>query len=447
MKKFRAGTLAALLVVAACGSKDESSTPEPAATAAPAAPAATTAPVDSGAPADTGAPDDTAAPATEAPAVTGPPEITDSTSGVTDTTIRIGIHAPETIGGIDIGKILGLGDITKLYWSTVNAAGGINGRTVEVVLGDDGYSADVAQQACRDLVDQNVLFISGTSGADQIIACSNLAKEKQIPYMSLGVSEAGLVGEPGYRAMTMTYDQMSALMAEYIVNEIATPETPVAMVRYNSPSSEGAQTAFVDKMTELGGNNVAADAVDKQGNPNELTAECVKLQQANVEVVFMILVPTVSTQFARLCQEQGFTPKFVTISNTLSCSTRPPLGVAELKGCESFAAIRSDPANPLATEANAAWAATYPDREAPDELVTFWGMFDVYREALLETGPDPTTLGFLNALDTMKYDNGLFNPIDFAGTKVASDKIVVNTANDTDPYRTDIISEWTSTFS
>jgi hypothetical protein len=69
-----------------------------------------------------------------------------------------------------------------------------------------------------------------------------------MPYMSPGVAEAGLTDKPGCRAMTMTYDGMSELMAEYVLNELAEPGTPVAMVRYNSPSSEGAQGAFTAKM-------------------------------------------------------------------------------------------------------------------------------------------------------------------------------------------------------
>src|SRR3546814_17964717 len=69
-----------------------------------------------------------------------------------------------------------------------------------VTLADDGYDANAAQQACRDLLTQDLLFVSGTSGADQIITCANLATADQMPYMSLGVAEAGLVDKPGYRA-------------------------------------------------------------------------------------------------------------------------------------------------------------------------------------------------------------------------------------------------------
>jgi ABC-type branched-subunit amino acid transport system substrate-binding protein len=375
------------------------------------------------------------------------PELEDSSDGVTDDEILVGINAPETIGGIDIGDLLGLGDLTDLYWDTVNADGGIHGRQVKVDLVDDGYDANTAQQACRDLVARKPFVISGTSGADQILTCAKLATEAQIPYLSLGVAEAGLVDRPGYRAMTMTYDQMSALMAEYIFAELAEPDTPVAMVRFNSPSSDGAQAAFADAMEELGGNVVASDAVDKQGNANELTAECVKLQNLDVEVVYMIVVPTASTQFARLCAEQGFTPKYVTVSNTLSCETEPPIGVPELVGCQSFSPVRFDTEGvPLAKEARDAWAERYPDRDAPDELETFWGLFDVYREALEQAGPDPTRLGLLEALDSMDYDNGLFNPINFDGSRVGSDSVIVIEAINEDPWSRELVSTWTSSF-
>ena len=414
--------LAGALLISACGADEESTSS------------------DGDASVDGGTGDPSQAPVEEV-------EIEDSTTGVTDSAIKIGVHAPETIGGIDIGGILGLADITQLYWDTVNEQGGIHGRDVEVTIADDGYDANAAQQACRDLMNEEVFFVSGTSGADQITTCANLATENQMPYFSLGVAEAGLVDKPGYRAMTMTYDAMSALMAEYILAELAAPETPVAMVRFNSPSSEGSQDAFTAKMDELGGNVVAADAVDKQGNANELTAECVKLANLDVEVVFMILVPTVSTQLARLCTEQGFTPQYVTVSNTLSCASEPPIGVPELVGCQSFAAVRPDATdNPLALEAEEAWAAAYPDREAPDELLTFWGLFDLYREAMDQAGPDLSRVALLEALDAMQYDNGLANPIDFGGDRIGADSVVVVEATGEAPWERELVSGWTASF-
>ncbi len=100
----------------------------------------------------------------------------------------------------------------------------------------------------------------------------------------------------------------------------------------------------------------------------------------------------------------------------------------------------------LAKEARDAWAERYPDRDAPDELETFWGLFDVYREALEQAGPDPTRLGLLEALDSMDYDNGLFNPINFDGSRVGSDSVIVIEAINEDPWSRELVSTWTSSF-
>ena len=63
----------------------------------------------------------TSAPVDDTPGVPGDLEvIPDSDAGVTEDTIHIGIHAPETLSGIDIGSILGLRPLTEAYWDTVN---------------------------------------------------------------------------------------------------------------------------------------------------------------------------------------------------------------------------------------------------------------------------------------------------------------------------------------
>jgi hypothetical protein len=161
----------------------------------------------------------------------------------------------------------------------------------------------------------------------------------------------------------------------------------------------------------------------------------------------MVLVPTVSTQLARLCAEQGFTPRYVTTANTLSCASEPPIGVPELVGCRSFSAVRVDTAgNPLAEQAEEAWAARFPDREPPDDLVTFWALFDVYREALEQAGPELSRVGFLEALDSMQYDNGLANAIDFAGDKIGADSTIVIEATGEAPWERELVSSWTSSF-
>ncbi len=388
---------------------------------------------------------DTTVPTTVAAKATIP----DSTVGVTDTEVHIGIHVPETRGGIALGSILGIQDLSKAYWAAVNKGGGINGRTVVAEFADDGYDVAKALDACRELESRNVLFISGTSGADQIVACGQYALGKNIPYLSLGVSEAGLTDQPGYRALTNTYDRQAKLAAQYIVSDLDGKTKKTAMVMFNSPNVEGARKVFRDELKRLGGTLAADDLVDKQGNANELAAECLKLKQANAEVVFFLALPTIASTMARSCAEQGYKPQFLMPANSAACGYSDPIYAAELSGCLGFAAIKvaRESGSPLVEQAHSAWKETFGDRAFPSDGELLWGLFDIYREAIEKAGKNLSRRTFLDALDNMKgYDNKLFNPIDFKGTNIASDSVVVQRADKSKMQFDQVVGEWTNKF-
>ncbi len=387
--------------------------------------------------------------ATEAPAEDATSDYAlfeDDATGVTDTEIRFGLHLPLKLGSVDVESILGIKAVADAFWEKVNAAGGVNGRKVVVEYTDDGYDVNTAVNNCRQMLSQDVLFISGTGGADQIAACGNLALEAGIPYMSLGVSSKGYIDQPGYRSLTMTYEQNARLMAQYLMNNLKIGDAPVAFLRWNSPNGQGASEAFAEEMDKLGGNLVINDALDKQGNANEASAECLKMQQAGVEYVHMLIAPTVTRLVANSCDAAGYKPHYVTQSNSAACGTKPPLYPPTLEGCDRFQSVRTTVSTgALAQEARAAWKAANPDRDEPDDLFTYWGLFDVYREALTQAGPAPTRKSFLESLDKLDYDNGLFNPIKFDGSRVLGHGVVVERVGPNGTAK-EVVSDWKTSF-
>ena len=83
---------------------------------------------------------------------------------MTDTKIRIGIHAPLTgaapfpQNAFDKGK--------DVYWKHIAETGGIFGRNVEVVFRDDQFNPSRAVQVCRELVEQEKVFaLFGAAGS------------------------------------------------------------------------------------------------------------------------------------------------------------------------------------------------------------------------------------------------------------------------------------------
>ena len=103
-------------------------------------------------------------------------------TGVTDSTIRIGIHAPVT-GAAAIPQ-QSFERAVGVYFDAVNRAGGINGRKVEVLFRDDGFDPNKARTECKRLAEQDEVFLLvGGGGADQIDACARYAASVGVPYI------------------------------------------------------------------------------------------------------------------------------------------------------------------------------------------------------------------------------------------------------------------------
>ena len=128
-------------------------------------------------------------------AAAGPAPAGDRT-GITDTEIVIGIHAPVTGAApipqtsFDVGK--------DVYWKMINDQGGLFGRKVRIVFEDDQFDPRTAVAKCKKMVTEDKVFmLVGGGGADQITACAQYANSVGVPYLSAGVNEAGLARRPG----------------------------------------------------------------------------------------------------------------------------------------------------------------------------------------------------------------------------------------------------------
>lgn len=367
------------------------------------------------------------APAPAAPSVSSGP-----VAGVTATEIRIGMHLPQSISGLDISSLVPLDEAVKAYWDSRNREGGINGRQVKVFLGDDKYSPSGAVEACKTLVERNDVFaIFGAAGADQIAACGQYTLGKGRPYLSAGTAENGLLGNPNYWALTQTYEPMSRQLAEYAVAELDGRNRPMAMLRMNTPNANSARRGFVTRARELGAKVVVDDAVDKDPNPSQLQAECIKMKQEGVEIVYLMGSGLVMAQAADACASQGYRPQWLGVANTAACGVEAPLGSESLDGCITFSANHHPLDTEAALEAQAKkdWAATYPGEAFPDDdplLILVWAISDVLREALQRSGPDLTVDTFNATMGSLVYDNGIMNPLDFRdGSHVGGQGVVL----------------------
>jgi branched-chain amino acid transport system substrate-binding protein len=170
-----------------------------------------------------------------------------TTSGVTSTTITIGIHAPITGAAPVTDESFQEGK--DLYWKYGNNGKpfSIFGRTVQVIVEDDHYNPTYATLVCKEMVEQDHAFLLvGGAGTDQIVACAKYSETQPgpVPYLSAGVTQEPLEGRSNYFPLSMSYPQQIPLLVQYIKKHFTTNAKQVAAVITNTPNFDDALAAW-----------------------------------------------------------------------------------------------------------------------------------------------------------------------------------------------------------
>src|SRR5689334_12351654 len=111
--------------------------------------------------------------------------------GATDKEIKIGHFCPYSGPASAYGVI---GQAHQVFWKMINETGGINGRKVNFVTLDDGYTPSKSVEVTRQLVEQEkVLCLFNTLGTPTNTAIHKYVNQKKVPhlYVSTGASKWG----------------------------------------------------------------------------------------------------------------------------------------------------------------------------------------------------------------------------------------------------------------
>ncbi|HEV7688307.1 MAG TPA: ABC transporter substrate-binding protein [Acidimicrobiia bacterium] len=343
--------------------------------------------------------------------MTGEPDRT----GVSDTTIRIGIHAPVT--GAAPFPQKAFEDSNDLYWKFLAAKGGVHGRNVEVVFRDDQYNPTSAVQACREMVEKEKVFaIIGFAGADQITACARYAETAGVPYFSGGVNEDGLAGLNRYFAISQTYDQQSSTLAKLMKNRIR--KTKVAIVVISTPALNSTVRSITSEILKVGGLQIVRSSrIGKNGSDAELLSEAQQLKNAGAETVYVIASPITFIKLATNAQAQAYNPTWVGPGTTNGFAV-----VAEA-GCPSIGSAKFlspfpqlDAIDELDPDYKPAYRRYVGDR--PDDIgILNWGMNKVVHQMLEATGRDLSRQSFLKTVTSGRvFHSNVYPDVSYDGT-------------------------------
>ena len=125
------------------------------------------------------------------------------TPGVTDTEIKIGQTMPYSGPASAYGVI---GRTEAAYFKMINEQGGVNGRKINLLSLDDGYSPPKTVEQVRRLVeDEKVAFLFQTLGTPPNLAIRPYCNDNKVPQLFLATGAAEFA-DPEHFPWTMGYN-------------------------------------------------------------------------------------------------------------------------------------------------------------------------------------------------------------------------------------------------
>lgn len=375
------------------------------------------------------------APAGGGPGATAAPAPGDRT-GVSATTIKWGLHAPETFNGAPLNLAEDPLEGVSIYIKALNNGGGINGRKIEYKVADDRYTVDGGQRAGQDLVNgYKAFFVSGTLGVDQIYQVALEAKKRGVPYMAAGGPEGVFGRDLDMFQITSSYDQLLVALADFLGAESKRQGSPyfgktkIGISQLNSPFMEGPVASFKAALGRNGLQHVVTTKIEKPDQQTTYSQECSDLAAA--EILVPVQDPITTSREVAECGKTVLANKLWTFSNfahdsdvALTLMQGSWTGVRGLSGgCYYLPKDGKNPYTPACgamKQAHEIWAQINGEDDwvkdgqggaAGYQIVHFW------TKALTDAGPDPTRERLVAALSAYDgYANLVTAPLTFKGS-------------------------------
>ncbi|WP_341393622.1 ABC transporter substrate-binding protein [Arthrobacter sp. G119Y2] len=344
------------------------------------------------------------------------PAAAEDVPGITDTTVSIGTHQPLT--GPAASGYATISPATKAYFDYVNANGGVNGRTIEYTVKDDGYNPATTQSVVREMVLQDEVFaILGGLGTPPHSSVLDFLNDNEVPDLFVA-SGSPTWNQPEDYPYTygfmQDYDTEAKGLATYVQEEF--PDATYCLFGQDDDFGADFKTGLE---SALGSGALASSQVYSTAN-TDVAAQISAMQAAGCEVNFLASINGFSAQAIGTAAKLGYFPKWAASSaggdyNTLSSY----LGENTEKLLEGFISANYLPA---ASDTEDEWTAKFAEineeynQGAEFDGNTIFGMSIAYLfvEALQEAGENPTRESLLTALESGDVKGNGHVPLDFS---------------------------------
>ena len=265
-------------------------------------------------------------------------------TGATDTEIKIGNIMPYSGPASSYGVI---GRTEQAYFNKINAEGGINGRKINFISYDDGYSPPKTVEQARKLVESDgVLFIFNSLGTPPNSAIQKYMNTNKVPqlFVATGATKWNNPKDfPWTMGFQPNYQSEGRIYAKYIMRE--KPNAKIAVLYQNDDYGKDYLKGLKDGLGDKAASMIVAEESYETTEPT-IDSHIVKLKATGADVFFDVAIPKFAAQAIRKVSEIDWKP--LHLLNNVSASigaTMKPAGFDQSQGIISSAWLK-DPTDP-----------------------------------------------------------------------------------------------------
>ena len=225
--------------------------------------------------------------------------------GATDTEIKIGNIIPYSGPASAYGMI---GKTEAAYFRMINDRGGVNGRKINFISYDDGYSPPKAVEQVRKLVESDeVLLVFGPLGTPSNTAIHKYLNGKKVPQLFVATG-ATKWNDPKNFPWTMgwqpSYQSEAQIYAKWLLRE--KPDARIAVLYQNDDFGKDYLKGLKDGL----GAKASMIIVEESYEISEPTVDThiVKIKAQNPDVLISFVTPKFAAQTIKKNAELAWKP-------------------------------------------------------------------------------------------------------------------------------------------
>ena len=313
--------------------------------------------------------------------------------GASDTEIKVGQTMPYSGPASAYGTI---GKSELAYFKMINEQGGVNGRRINLISLDDGYSPPRTVEQIRKLVEEEqVLFTFQTLGTPTNTAIHKYMNAKKVPHLFLATG-ATKWGDPQHFPWTMgwqpTYQHEGHIYAKYILQ--TKPDAKIGILFQNDDYGKDYVKGFKDGLGDKAAKLIVSE-VSYEVTDATIDSQIVSLMASGADVFFDVTTPKFAAQAIRKAHDIGWKPlHFLNVVSNSVAAVLQPAGLEKSVGLISVLYLK-DPTDPAwkndkgVQDYFAFMKKYYPDGNAIDALNAFgYSVAQTLVQVLKQCGDD-----------------------------------------------------------